>query len=246
MTDAMIVTEGLSKNFNGLWAVRELDLKISRGEVFAFLGPNGAGKTTTIRLLTGLLRPTEGKAFIDGLNVHTHYIDAKKRLGFIPDHPYLYEKLTGRDFLFFVGDLFKVPRKKQIERMEKYFVYFEFQNMADNLIENFSHGMRQKLVFAATMLHEPEVFVIDEPMVGLDPRSVKKVKTLLKERALQGATVFLSTHSLAVADEVADRIGIINKGKLIFLGNVEELKMKLEHDGTLEELFLKLIEEESE
>jgi len=241
---AVIKIENLTKRFEDIVAVNNLNLEIKEGELFAFLGPNGAGKTTTIKILTGLLKPTVGRAFINGVDIQENPLEAKKIIGYIPDHPYLYEKLSGRDFFHFVGDLFKIPRTTQIELMDFYFNLFGLQNAKNKLIENYSHGMRQKLIFSVCLMHNPKVIIIDEPMVGLDPKSTRIVKNILKEKSREGITVFLSTHTLSIAEELADRIGIINYGKLIFLGTLQELKESSRKEGTLEELFLKLTEEE--
>jgi ABC-2 type transport system ATP-binding protein len=240
----MIRIEDLTKRYDQLTAVNRLSLEVDAGEVFAFLGPNGAGKTTTIKVLTGLLKPTEGRAFIGGHDIQADHLEAKRLIGYIPDHPYLYEKLSGRDFLRFVGDLFGVSPQRQEEKLEEHFSLFGLLEAADDLIENYSHGMRQKLVFSAALLHDPKALIIDEPMVGLDPRSSRTVKTLLRSHARQGAAVFLSTHTLSVAEELADRIGIIDKGKLLFLGDLAALRQTVENDGNLEELFLQLTESE--
>jgi ABC-2 type transport system ATP-binding protein len=240
----MIRIENLTKKYDRLTAVEDLSLHIEPGELFAFLGPNGAGKTTTIKVLTGLLKPTTGRAFIGGHDVQVEHIEAKRLIGYIPDHPYLYEKLSGRDFFQFVGDLFKVDPKVQAAQMEKYFSMFGLTDATDDLIENYSHGMRQKLVFSVALMHDPKALIVDEPMVGLDPRSSRTVKTLLRETANSGAAIFLSTHTLSVAEEVADRIGIIHKGRLLFVGSIGELRERAHADGNLEELFLHLTESE--
>ncbi len=240
----MIRIENLTKKYDRLTAVEGLSLNIEPGELFAFLGPNGAGKTTTIKVLTGLLKPTTGRAFIGGHDVQQEHIEAKRLIGYIPDHPYLYEKLSGRDFFQFVGDLFMVDPKVQAAQMEKYFSMFNLTDATDDLIENYSHGMRQKLVFSVALMHDPKALIIDEPMVGLDPRSSRTVKTLLRETADNGAAIFLSTHTLSIAEEVADRIGLIHKGKLLFVGNIQELRGRADGDGNLEDLFLQLTESE--
>jgi ABC-2 type transport system ATP-binding protein len=240
----MIETHQLCKNYDGQRAVVDLELAIRAGECFCFLGPNGAGKTTTIKMLTGLLVPTSGRAVVAGYDLQSDPVEAKRRIGYIPDRPYLYEKLTGRDFFTFVGDLFGIGRTRQQAQMERYFELFRLAHAADQFIEDYSHGMRQKLVFAAALMHEPEVMIVDEPMVGLDPQSARTIKRLLREQAAGGATVFLSTHTLSVAEEVADRIGVIHKGRLLFLGTIAELRERLARDGNLEDLFLQLTEDE--
>ena len=233
---------GLTKRYEDLVAVDDLHLTIPRGEFFAFLGPNGAGKTTTIKTLTGLIRPTAGRTIVAGFDVQENPVEAKRRIGYIPDHPYLYEKLSGRDFFRFVGDLFGVPPAEQERKLIEYFTAFSIMPAADKLIENYSHGMRQKLVISASLMHDPEVIIVDEPMVGLDPQSAKTMKTLFKSRTREGRAVFLSTHLLSVAEELADRIGIINKGRLMFLGTLDELRSHQRSDAGLEELFLEMTE----
>ncbi|MBI1783679.1 ABC transporter ATP-binding protein [Candidatus Sumerlaeota bacterium] len=240
----MIETIGLNKDYDGKHAVLDLHLRIEPGELFCLLGPNGAGKTTTFKILTGLLTPSSGKARVAGYDIETEAIEAKRRIGYIPDRPYLYEKLSGRDFFTFVGDLFAIPRDIQRRRMEEYFKLFLLTDAQDQFIENYSHGMRQKLVFAAQLMHDPEVLIIDEPMVGLDPRSSRIVKKLMRDEADKGKTVLLSTHTLSDAEELADRIGVLSKGRLAFIGTIDELRSELKQSGKLEDLFLQLTEEE--
>lgn len=240
MDNALIRIENLTKNFEEVCAVKNLSLTIPAGEVFAFLGPNGAGKTTTIKAMTGLLRPTQGRAIIGGYDIQEQPFEAKRLIGYIPDHPYVYEKLSGVEFFRFIGDLFGVPRDIQEKRMEQYFQIFSLMDTRAKLIENYSHGMRQKLVMSISLMHDPKALVIDEPMVGLDPQSMKIVKRLFRETAEKGAAVFLSTHLLSVAEEVADRIGLIHKGQLIFLGTLEEMRRFARREGNLEDLFLEL------
>ncbi|MBX7246901.1 MAG: ABC transporter ATP-binding protein [Candidatus Sumerlaeaceae bacterium] len=235
-----ILIENLTKNYEDLVAVNNLNLSIPRGEFFSFLGPNGAGKTTTIKILTGLVRPSSGRTLVAGYDVQQNPVEAKRRIGYIPDHPYLYEKLSGRDFFRFVGDLFGVPRDQQDEKLEYFFKMFSLLSAADKLIENYSHGMRQKLVISASLMHDPEIIIVDEPMVGLDPQSARIVKDLFHLQVEMGRTIFLSTHVLSITEELADRIGIINRGKLQFLGTIEELRVHQKRDANLEELFLDL------
>jgi ABC-2 type transport system ATP-binding protein len=240
---AMIYTENLTKRFEEVVAVKDLNLSIPKGEIFAFLGPNGAGKTTTIKLLAGLLRPTSGRVSVGGHDVQHSSVEAKQLIGYIPDQPYLYEKLSGRDFFHFVGDLFEVPAAAQEELRRSFFALFGLEDVADKLIENYSHGMRQKLVISSALMHDPLVIMVDEPMVGLDPQSCHLVKNLFRERAGNGATVFLSTHTLSLAEEIADRIGIIHRGELLFIGTLEQMRAAVKHGGNLEELFLELTAE---
>jgi ABC-2 type transport system ATP-binding protein len=240
----MIEILDLHKTYGGKAAVVGLNLNIQAGECFCFLGPNGAGKTTTIKMLTGLLIPTSGTARVAGFDLQQNPTAAKRHIGYIPDRPYLYEKLSGRDFFTFVGDLFGIPRRVQREKFDYYMSLFRLTHAADQFIENYSHGMRQKLVFATQLMHEPSALIVDEPMVGLDPQSARTIKTLMRDQARAGKAVFLSTHQLSVAEEVADKIGVINHGKLLFLGTIAELRAQLARDGNLEDLFLLLTEEE--
>jgi ABC-2 type transport system ATP-binding protein len=241
----MIKITDLSKKFGDLTALNSLNLEIPKGEFFAFLGPNAAGKTTTIKLLIGLLKPTCGNVYISGYNIQDDYVKAKSLISYIPDFPFLYDKLTGVEFLDFVRKLYPASdNKKQIKMMNELLESFNLIDHKDHLIEFYSHGMRQKLVFASALLHEPQVMVIDEPMVGLDPHSARIVKDILKQRSKQGVTVFLSTHTLSVAEELADRIGIIDQGKLLALGSLSELSKSSGVKGKLEDVFLKITQEE--
>jgi ABC-2 type transport system ATP-binding protein len=238
---AAIHIEHLRKNYGGVVAVRDLCLDIAPGEIFCYLGPNGAGKTTTIKILTGLLQPSAGAATITGYDIQTEPVEAKRNIGYIPDHPYLYEKLTGRDFFYFIADLFGMERAVAKERLAEYFEIFDLKGSEDVFIENYSHGMRQKLVFSISLMHNPKVLIVDEPMVGLDPQSARVLKTLLKQKAKrENMAIFLSTHTLSVAEEVADRIGVLHRGDLLFVGTIEEMHRKLGKSGNLEEMFLSL------
>jgi ABC-2 type transport system ATP-binding protein len=243
----MIELLDVSRKYGEKTAVNRLSLVIPQGELFAFLGPNGAGKTTTIKMLVGLLRPSAGAVRLCGFDLVTQTREAQLRLSYVPDQPHLYDKLTGREFLQFVVDLFGLPRQLGAERIEREIVHFELADFVDDLTESYSHGMKQRLVFASALLHDPQVLVIDEPMVGLDPRSMRVVKDLLREQASHGTTIFMSTHTLDIAEEIADRIGIIVGGQLRFLGTVTELEAQLELEGTsLERLFLTLTDEQGE
>jgi len=234
------ITE-LTKRYGGYTAVDNLSLNVARGELFGFLGPNGAGKTTTIKMMTGILKPSAGTIEICDLDIVKHPQQAKLKIGYIPDDPFLYDRLSGREYLEFVGGLFRMSDSLIKERSEELFSTFNMTGWVDKKCEEYSHGMRQKIVFCAAFLHQPEVLIIDEPVVGLDPQSTKLLKDQLKYYAKKGTTVFVSTHILSIAEELCDRIGIINKGKLIGLGTVAELKSTNEnHD--LESLFLRLIE----
>jgi len=242
----MIQIHNLSKHFGQLKAVDELNLEIAQGEFFAFLGPNAAGKTTTIKMLTGLIRPTSGTCTILGHDIQQSPVAAKSILSYVPDFPFLYDKLTSREFMQFVGDLFNMERAVVEKRTSELFDRFNLENYVNELTENLSHGTRQRLVIASALLHDPKVFIIDEPMVGLDPMHARIVKNELKERSRKGMTVFLSTHTLSVAEEMADRIGIINHGNLIALGTVDELRRQTAESGALEKVFLSIVDAEEQ
>jgi ABC-2 type transport system ATP-binding protein len=236
----MIELEQLTKRYGGFTAVEDLSLQVDRGEIFGFLGPNGAGKTTTIRMMMGLLLPTSGRIRLGGFDLADNPIEAKRMSGFVPDRPFLYEKLTAAELLRFCGDLYEVDPKVREARMEKLLDVFDLTEWAGELIESFSHGMKQRLAFASALLHEPRLLVVDEPMVGMDPRGARMLRSLLRSLALEGATLFLSTHSLEVAEAVCDRIGIIQAGRLVAVGTLEELRQRAGNAQGLEEIFLKL------
>jgi len=237
----MIRFEAVTRNYGAKVAVDNLSLTVPPGELFAFLGPNGAGKTTAIKMLTGLLRPTSGTVSVCGYDTATRTRDAARFLGFVPEEPFLYDKLSGREFLEFAADMRGFSAAEKAERIERQREIFGMAEFFDDLTETYSHGMRQRLIFAAAMLHDPPVLVVDEPMVGLDPKSVRLVKDLLRARASAGATVFMSTHTLSVAEEIADRIGIIDRGQLLFLGSLSEMRKALRDEHhSLEHLFLEL------
>jgi ABC-2 type transport system ATP-binding protein len=242
----MIELKNLTKKFGEIVAVNRLNLSISEGEIFGFIGPNGAGKTTTLRMMGGVLIPTEGSVVIDGIDMADEPEKAKKMIGFIPDRPFLYEKLTGMEFLKFTGDLYGIEASSFRNKSEEILRKFSLHNWADELIESYSHGMKQRLIISAAILHDPKVIVVDEPMVGLDPAGTRMVKDLFRDLARRGTTVFMSTHTLAVAEDVCDRIGIIHRGVLIAMGTAEELRLMARvQEGDLEEAFLILTEGES-
>jgi len=237
----MILFENVSRHYGKKQAVAELSLAVPQGELFALLGPNGAGKTTTIKMLVGLLRPSAGRVRIAGYDVVRDTRQANQCVGYVPDEPALYEKLSGREFLEFVAEMRGLDRRETAARIARQSEYFGLGPFLDDLAETYSLGMKQRLVLAAALLHDPPVLVIDEPMVGLDPRSSRLVKDLLRRRAKDGATVFMSTHMLALAEEIADRIGIVNQGRLAFLGTLAELRGELASPhAALEPLFLEL------
>jgi len=243
-TALVIRTTALAKHFGALRAVQGLDLDIPQGEFFAFLGPNAAGKTTTIKMLAGLLKPTAGTVLIGGFDIQREPEKAKAQLAYVPDFPFLYDKLTAGEFMQFVGDIFGMEKATIASRTDELFAAFHLDDSFHEITENLSHGTRQRLVIASALLHDPKILVIDEPMVGLDPRHARIVKEVFRARAEAGMTIFLSTHQLSVAEEVADRIGIIHNGRLIALGTVEELRAQSHETGALEKVFLSLIDAE--
>jgi ABC-2 type transport system ATP-binding protein len=236
----MLKLEALSKRYGAHEAVSNLTLHVPPGELFGFLGPNGAGKTTTIKMIAGLLKPTSGRIAIAGHDLAAHPVEAKGALGFIPDRPFLYEKLSAIEFMRFVAGIYGFHPGTLNGRIDELLTLVELQDARAQLIESFSHGMKQRLVMASAFLHQPKVMVVDEPMVGLDPKGARLIKRVFREYCDSGRSVFVSTHTLEVAQELCDRIGIILKGELVALGTMEELKAKAETEGDLEEIFLKL------
>jgi ABC-2 type transport system ATP-binding protein len=237
----MIQFDNVTRKYGPKVAVDGLNLTVPAGELFAFLGPNGAGKTTTIKMLVGLLRPTAGRVSVGGHDTVSRPREAAQLVGYVPDQAFLYDKLTGREFLDFVAQMRGLDRAAAEAAIARQTGQFGLEAFLDDLAETYSHGMKQRLVFAAAVLHDPQILVVDEPMVGLDPKSVRMVKDLLRERTAQGTAVFMSTHTLAVAEEIADRIGVIDQGRLNFLGTQGELERKLAQAPTsLERLFLEL------
>jgi ABC-2 type transport system ATP-binding protein len=236
----MIQLEQLTKRFGAFTAVHDLCLNIAEGEIFGFLGPNGAGKTTTIRMMMGLLKPTAGRIVLGGHDLARDPLAAKAISAFVPDRPYVYDKLTGSEFLSFVGGLYQVPPTVCRERIEESLNFFSLAEWGDELVESYSHGMKQRLVVGAALLHDPQILVVDEPMVGMDPIGARLFKALLRSLTLKGKTIFMSTHSLEVAEELCDRIGIILGGRLIALGTLDELQQQAGSEGRLEDIFLQL------
>jgi ABC-2 type transport system ATP-binding protein len=235
----MIKLIKITKNYGKLTAVNNVNLEVTPGEIFGFLGPNGAGKTTTIKMIAGLLQPTAGSILINGHDVQKEPLKAKFITGFIPDRPFLYEKLTAAEFMRFVADLYEMQDSKM--RINELLELFGLPDWKNELIENFSHGMKQRLVMASALLHNPKVLVVDEPMVGLDPRGARLVKDIFKDLASRGVTVFMSTHTLEIAEQMCTRVAIINKGDIIAEGSVEDLgRMALMPASHLEPIFLKL------
>ena len=238
----MISIQDLNKRFGAVQAVKDLCLEIPAGELFCFLGPNGAGKTTTLKMMTGLLRPDSGSIRIGGLDIQTHPVEARQIMGYIPDMPFLYEKLTPVEFLKFVASLYQVDSPGLPNQIEAALAQFGLGEARNALIGELSHGMRQRLLYIATFIHTPRVIFIDEPLIGLDPHSIRMIKDLLRAKVRDGATILLTTHILALAEDIADRIGIIAGGRLIALGRLGDLRAQAGEDASLEDIFLSLTE----
>ncbi|HSG07123.1 MAG TPA: ABC transporter ATP-binding protein [Longimicrobiales bacterium] len=237
----MLRLQGVVKRYGTFTAVAGITLDVHRGEIFGFLGPNGAGKTTTIRMVAGVLRPSEGRILVGDDDLLLHPARAKARVGYIPDRPYLYEKLSGGEFLRFVAGLWGKDGPEAEARADRLLELFSLTQWKDELIESYSHGMRQKILISSALIHQPEVIVVDEPMVGLDPRSARLLKDLMRTFVRQGGTVFLSTHTLEVAEALCDRIAIVSQGEIIALGTMDELRSQAHAGGAhLEEIFLKV------
>lgn len=224
--------------------VNNLNLKINDGEIFGFLGPNGAGKTTTIKMMTGILNIDKGDIFIDDISIIKNPLEAKKNIGLVPDNPDIFLRLKGIEYLNFIADVYEISTEKRIERIKKLSKKFEIEDVLNNKIESYSHGMRQKLIIISVLLHDPKNWILDEPMTGLDPKSSFELKNLMKQHAKEKKTVFFSTHILEVAEKLCDRVGIINKGKLLFVGTYEEMKKELKENKSLEELFMEIIKDD--
>jgi len=240
----MVEIKNLSKSYNKgtVKAVDNLNLKIERGEIFGFLGPNGAGKTTTIKMMVGLLNPDEGSININGYDMSKNPLEVKQSIGYVPDNHDVYERLTGIEYLNFMADVYRVPKEVRTERMNYFLDLFELRDAASDLIKTYSHGMKQKIVLIGALLHNPALWIMDEPMVGLDPKSSHLLKELMRKHCDEGNTVFFSTHILEVAERLCDRIGIIHKGKLVAIGTMDELR-KSDRAESLEKIFLELTEQ---
>ena len=236
----MIKIANLCKSYGDFEALKGLSLEIPAGELFCFLGPNGAGKTTTIKILTGLLQPTSGTATIDSLDIQRDPIRVKQRIGYIPDMPYLYDRLTTTEFFRFTGELYAVPKARVLSELDAAFTQFGLDEHRSALVKDLSHGLRQRLIYATTFLHSPTVMFIDEPFVGLDPYTIRLIKDLLRAHTRNGGTILLTTHILAIAEDIADRIGIIHEGRLVALGTLGELRTKSGGQTSLEDIFLSL------
>lgn len=242
----MLKLEGLEKSYGkgSVKAVDGIDLEIRPGEIFGFLGPNGAGKSTTIKMIVGLLKPDEGRILLDGVDVWKEPLIAKQNISYVPDNPEIYDRLKGIEYLNFVADMYDIPSDERKSKIEYYSGIFSIQDALNGLIGGYSHGMKQKLVLVSALLNNPSLFILDEPMVGLDPRSSFNLKEIMRKMCDQGSKVFFSTHVMEVAEKLCDRIAIINRGRIIALGTMEELRALAEEKGSLENIFLELTEDE--
>lgn len=241
----MIEVKNLSKvYYNNKKAVDDISFTVNSGEIFGFLGPNGAGKSTTIKSIVGIIKKSQGSININGLSLEKNPIEYKKQFSYVPDNPELFEKLSGNDYINFVADIYELDNETRKERLEKYLQIFDIRDAMDEQISSYSHGMQQKLALIGALIHEPEVFILDEPMVGLDPKSSFNLKEHMKERAKEGKTVFFSTHVMEVAENICDRIAIISKGKVVACGTMQELHERSQNEGSLESLFLELTKDE--
>ncbi|MEG0679992.1 MAG: ABC transporter ATP-binding protein [Eubacterium sp.] len=240
----MLTVENISKTYGDkkIRAVDDVSFDIKSGEIFGFVGPNGAGKTTTIKMIVTLLKPDYGKITINGIDNCENILDAKKQFSYVPDNPELFEKIKGIEYLKFMGDVYGVPTELRQERAEKYLRIFELEKEVGEPISFYSHGMKQKIALIGALIHDPELFVLDEPMVGLDPKSAFELKKIMREMCDRGHSVFFSTHVLDVAEKICDRIGIINKGKLIEVGTMEDIRAKAGNQESLENIFLEMTE----
>lgn len=241
----MIEIKNVSKSYKkGNKVIDDLNLKINNGEIFGFIGLNGAGKTTTIKMLTGILEIDEGEILIDGKSIFTDAVEAKKNIGLVPDNPDIFLKFKGIEYLNFIADVYEVDEEERVKEIEKYAKEFSMEEELENKIESYSHGMRQKIHIIGALLHKPNNWILDEPITGLDPKASYDLKKIMKDYANEGKTVFFSTHILEIAEKLCDRIGIINKGKLVFVGTLEEMRKEFGQKLSLEEMFLEVTENE--
>ena len=239
----MIEIKNVSKSYKkGKKIIDNINLKINDGEIFGFIGPNGAGKTTTIKMITGILEIDQGDIFIDSKSITTNPIEAKKKIGVVPDNPDIFLKLKGIEYLNFIADIYEISSEERIEKIKELSELFEMEGNLNNKIQSYSHGMRQKIIIMGVLLHEPQNLILDEPMTGLDPKSSFDLKKIMKDYAKKNKTVFFSTHILEVAERLCDKIAVINKGKIIFIGTYEEMKRQFNNNGSLEDVFMEITE----
>lgn len=241
MIEFLNVTKSYNKVNN---AVENLNITIKDKEIFGFLGPNGAGKTTTIKMITGIIAPTTGDIRVNGISIKENPLEAKKKFAYVPDSPDMFLRLKGIEYLNFMSDVYEVPKAKRKERIQKLSERFSMETALGDQIQSYSHGMRQKLVLMGALIHDPDIWILDEPLTGLDPKSAYVLKEMMREHADSGKTVFFSTHVLEVAEKVCDRVAVINKGKIIFCGTLEEMKEHFKSSESLEEMFLEMTENE--
>lgn len=243
----MIELNGISKSYNGKYkAVDNLTLTINSGEIFGFLGPNGAGKSTTIKMITGIIKPDNGSINVNGVDILKQPIEAKQQIGYVPDSPDMFLRLKGIEYLNFMSDIYDIPTDMRQERINKLNREFDMESAIGDKIGSYSHGMRQKIIVMGVLVHDPSIWILDEPMTGLDPKSSYVLKEMMRNHADSGKTVFFSTHVLEVAEKLCDRVAIINKGKILFCGSINEMKNNLKEDESLEKMFLELVEDENE
>ena len=241
----MITMEHVNKTYSGgVRAAADLCLTVPSGEIFGFLGPNGAGKTTAIKMITGILQPDSGVIKANGIDIAKNPLEAKKRIGFVPDNPNMFLRLQGIEYLNFMADIYDVPLDERKERISELCSRFEMEDVLRDSLQSYSHGMRQKIILIGVLLHQPSVWVLDEPMTGLDPRSSFLLKTMMREHVENGRTLFFSTHVLDVAEKICDRLAIINKGRILFTGTIDEMREHLRKDASLESMFLELTDNE--
>jgi ABC-2 type transport system ATP-binding protein len=237
-----LIVKALGKRFGKIWALKDLNLELNKGEIFVLLGPNGAGKTTTLKLIAGLFHPTSGEIYINGIDLKNEPLKAKALTGYIPDEPFIYNKLTGREFINFIAGIYNIDKENYEDRMNTLFAKLDIGDWIDDFSETYSHGMKQKVIMCQLFLHNPDLILIDEPLVGLDPKSSKTVRETFLELKAQDKTLFVCTHTLSFAKEIASRIGIINDGELKFIGNLQQLA-KISGKKDIEEIYLRLSEE---
>jgi ABC-2 type transport system ATP-binding protein len=237
----MLIVRNLGKRFRNVSAVSDLDLELGAGEIFVLLGPNGAGKTTTLKMIAGLVHPSQGDIIIKGINLHEHPITAKAHIGYVPDEPFIYSKLTGREFINFIAGIYRIDKDHFEERMAAYFKRLDIGEWIDDFSEKYSHGMKQKVIMCQLFLHDPDLILIDEPLVGLDPKTSKTVREIFFELRDQGKTLFICTHTLSFAQEIASRIGILSEGVLKFTGDLDALS-QISGSRDIEDIYLKLTE----
>lgn len=239
----MLEIKNLTKKFGDKVAVDNIDLSVKSGEIYGFLGPNGAGKTTTIKMIVGMLMPDGGSIYVNGVDAINDDVEAKRQIAYVPDSPEIYDIMTGRQYLNFIADVFELSDEERNKQIDRYAEVFEMKENLDVMIAGYSHGMKQKIVIMGALIHSPKLLILDEPMVGLDAKSSFRLKEIMRALADEGRTVFFSTHVMEVAENLCDRIGIINRGKIIAVGTLDEIKAAAKDTGSLEKIFLELTDD---